>query len=115
MSVLDSDGVLADDVIGADRGWMFVPSRPVLGPSEHVHPELRRTEDGRLALLAYTSLAALVAGCGRHQSWVLVPADWFERMRIECRFDTIAINATLPAQWRHEEESWPGKPEAWDE
>ena len=32
MSVLDSDGVLADDVIGADRGWMFVPSRPVLGP-----------------------------------------------------------------------------------
>lgn len=115
MAVLDADGVLADDVIGADRGWAFVPSRPVLGPAEQVRPELRRTDDGRLALLAYTSLAELVAGCGRHQSWVLVPADWFERIRVECGVDLIAINTALPAAARQEEESWPGKPEGWDD
>jgi hypothetical protein len=115
MSVLDADGVLADEVIGAERGWVFVPARRLLGPSDQVRPELRRLADGRLALLAYTSLAELVAGCGRHQSWVLVPADWFEQIRVECPFDTILLNADVPGQWRVEPETWPGRPEAWDE
>lgn len=115
MSVLDADGVLADDVIGAERGWVFVPCRRLLGPGDQVRPELRRLADGRLALLAYTSLADLVAGCGRHQSWVLVPADWFAGMRDECHFDTIVLNADVPEQWRQEAETWPGRPEAWDE
>jgi hypothetical protein len=117
MSVLDADGVLTDDVIGADRGWAFVPTRPVLSPAEQVWPELRRTTDGLLTLLVYTSLAELVNGCGEHQSWVLVPTDWFERIRLDCRFDTVAVNAVLPADLRHEAEelSWPGKQENCDD
>jgi hypothetical protein len=115
MSVLDADGVLADEVIGAEQGWVFVPCRRLLGPGDPVRPELRRLADGRLALLAYTSLTELVAGCGRHQSWVLVPADWFEQIRAECHFDTIVLNADVPQRWRQEAETWPGRPEDWDE
>jgi hypothetical protein len=90
----------------------FVPTRPVLGPSEQVWPELRRTGDGRLVLVAYTSLAALVSCCGRDQPWVLVPVDWFERMRAECRFEAVCLNVVLPIE---SSEDWPGKPEEWDD
>lgn len=118
MSVLDPDGVLTGEVIDVDRGFAFVPTRQILGHGEQIRPELRRTADGQLALPAYTSLDRLLAGCGEGQSWVLVPTDWFERMRAECGFDVIALNVALPAHWRQQkadEASWPGKPEAWDE
>jgi hypothetical protein len=118
MAVLDADGVLTDDVIGADRGWAFLPTRPTLTPTDQVWPELRRADDGQLLLLTYTSLHELVAGCGQHQPWVLVPVDWLARIRSECRFDAVAVNAALPASARHqqeEERSWPGKPEEWDD
>ncbi len=96
--------------------WAFVPTRPILGPHEQVHPELRRTDDGRLALLAYTSLERLVEGCGADQPWVRVPVEEFERIHAECRFDTIALNVALPTECRHREDrDWPGKPEDWDE
>jgi hypothetical protein len=118
MSVLDSDGVLTDEVIDTDRGFAFVPTRQILGQDEQIRPELRRTADGRLALPAYTSLDRLLACCGDHQSWVLVPTDWFERIREECGVEVIALNVALPVEWRQrktEETSWPGRPEAWDE
>jgi hypothetical protein len=46
---------------------------------------------------------------------VLVPIDWFEQIRAETRYDVIALNAAVPAEVRQEEESWPGKPEDWDD
>lgn len=117
IGLVDEHGVLTDDVIGQGRPWAFVPTRPVLGPSDRVWPQLRRTTDGRLALLTYTSLAALLAGCGRDQPWVLVPVDWFDRCQAECRFDLVAVNVAVPVEDRRqqEEDDWPGKPEAWDE
>lgn len=113
-AVLDRDGRLTDEAL-AERGWVFVPTAPPLGPGDPVRPELRRTGDERLALPAYTSLAELVSGCGPHQPWVLVPADWLERMGEECRCDVIVLNAVLCAEWRHQERTWPGRAEVWDE
>lgn len=99
-----------------DQVLVYVPTRSVLGPDEEVWPELRRAQDGRLALLAYTSLARLVDGCGADQPWVRVPTDWFERIQAECRYDTIALNVALPDDCRHRDDrDWPGKPEEWDD
>jgi hypothetical protein len=98
-----------------NSGWACLPAGPLLGPADPVRPELRRTADGRRVLLAYSSLAELVGGCGAHQPWVLVPAGWLERIAAECRTDAVAVNAVLPPHWRHEEESWPGKPEEWND
>jgi hypothetical protein len=95
---------------------VYVPTRSILGSDDRICPELRRTQDGRLALLAYTSLTQLVDGCGADQPWVRVPVDWFEQIQAECRYDTIALNVALPAESRHRDEGdWPGKPEEWDD
>ncbi|HEX3783238.1 MAG TPA: SAV_915 family protein [Pseudonocardiaceae bacterium] len=116
MSVVDEHGSLTEDAIDAGRPWAFVPTRSILGPDEQVCPELRRTGDGQLALLAYTSLERLVDSCGPDQPWVLVPVDWFDRIHAECRFDTIALNLALPAECRQREyRDWPGKPEDWND
>jgi SseB protein N-terminal domain len=97
--------------------WVFVPSRPVAPNADRAWPELRRLTDGRLALLAYTSLRELVAACGQHQPWIAVPAKWLVRMQHECRFETVALNMDIPAELRHQSanvDEWPGKPEDWD-
>jgi hypothetical protein len=100
-----------------DTAWLFVPARPVINPGEEVFAELRRLSDGRLALLAYTSLPELVGCCGEHQSWVSFPASWLERLREKCRFDAVALNLPLPPEARIQPEfhDWPGKPEEWDD
>jgi hypothetical protein len=98
--------------------WVLVPSLPVRAGADRFWPELRRLTDGRMSLLVYTSLAELVAACGRYQPWVAVPATWLERLRQDCRFDVVAMNLDIPEPLRHKantEDDWPGKPEAWDE
>lgn len=108
---------LALPEVDDDTAWLYVPARQVMGPGEQVFAELRRLTDGRLALLAYTSLPALVEACGEHQWWVSFPADWLARVTEDLAFDTVAMNMPLPPEVRTkpEENDWPGKPEDWDE
>lgn len=110
-------GDLAEPEIDEHTAWLFVPARQALGPGEQIYAELRRLTDGRLALLAYTSLPALVDACGEQQSWVSFPADWLPRMAQDCRSETVVLNLPLPPALRVEpdEQNWPGKPEDWDE
>ena len=55
--------------------WVYVPSSPVSPGDREAVLELRRTGDGRLALLAYSSLAMLLRCRGPHQPWVAVELD----------------------------------------
>jgi hypothetical protein len=95
--------------------WVFVPSQRVAAHNDRAWPELRRLTDGRLVLLAYTSLPELVAACGRNQPWIGVPATWLERMREQCGFAAVALNVPLAKEHQHRPDDWPGKPEEWDE
>lgn len=74
-----NDQRVAAPVIGAgfDEGEpvAYVPSQRGSLSDEQVALELRHTVDGRLAMLAYSSLDFLVAGCGEAQPWVAVPAE----------------------------------------
>jgi hypothetical protein len=110
-------GDLEEPEIDEHTAWLYVPARQAMGPGEQVFAQLRRLTDGRLALLAYTSLPALVEACGEQQSWVSFPADSLPKMTAGLGFDTVAVNMPLPQELRigPEENKWPGKPEDWDE
>ncbi len=107
---------LANQECADADAWLFVPARKVQANSDRAWPELRKLTDGRLALLAYTSIAELIAACGRYQPWIGVPATWLDRMREACHFDTVALNAEIPPDLRHTTavDDFPGKPEEWD-
>jgi hypothetical protein len=106
----------ADRECADATSWLFVPARKVAAGSDRAWPELRTLTDGRLALLAYTSVAELVRACGPHQPWFGVPAAWLPRMGQVCRFETVALNAEIPPDLRLAEavDDFPGKPEEWD-
>ncbi|WP_243118385.1 SseB family protein [Actinomyces wuliandei] len=70
--------------------------------------ELRQTQDGRVALLAYTALDRLVRGMGPHQPWVLYPTDRLGDLDSVQPYQVIYLDPEVPReQWRQ-----PGQQEA---
>lgn len=98
---------------------VFIPSLRVVAGTDRFWPELRRLVDGRLALPVYTSVGDLVAACGPHQAWVAVPVEALEWLREQAVVDTIAMNVPIPPDARHgidpEYETFPGRPEEWND
>lgn len=98
---------------------VFIPSLRVVAGTDRCWPELRRLVDGRLALPVYTSVGDLVEACGPDQPWVAVPVESLERLREQAVVDTIAVNMSIPPEVRHgidpEYDTFPGKPEEWND
>ena len=82
------------------RDMVFVPSEPIDARTGQARLQLRRIRDGRLAVLAYTSLDLLVAGCGESQGWVAAPVEQLEKLQSLAGFDVIALDVDLPDDWR---------------
>lgn len=87
-----------------DPELVFLPS------SERVHRgdmeaavEFRRTEDGQLVVLAYTSVRALVEACGEKQPWVALPSAHLEQVVADSGADSVLWNAALPEEQRRDE------------
>ncbi|MGH3513618.1 MAG: SAV_915 family protein [Pseudonocardiaceae bacterium] len=80
--------------------WVYIPSHSV-GDSGRAELELRRMQDGRMALLAYTCMELLVAGCGEQQPWVAIPVPELVQAQLSAKFDVIAIDVLLPPEMRH--------------
>lgn len=73
-----------------------------LGPgAEEVNLELRPMQDGRLALLAYSSLDLLIAGCGEHQPWIAVPVNRVHDCQQQSGADVVLWDLELPEEMRH--------------
>lgn len=87
---------------GAGPGRLYVPSRRAAPGSEEIELELRRLADGRLAMLAFSRLDLLVAGCGESQPWVLVPQERLPAARAAAGVDIVLLDVALPAQLRHD-------------
>ncbi|WP_146239985.1 SAV_915 family protein [Prauserella flavalba] len=107
---------------GDDSTGRNVPTPPVIGltesapegdavylPSERVQQgdaeatvELRRLEDGRLVVLAYTSLQALVEGCGERQPWLSVRGEYLEQIVTGSGAAEVLWNAVLPDEQRQD-------------
>lgn len=61
--------------------------------------ELRETDDGRRALLAYTALDRLATCCGPEQPWVLYPTDRLGDLGVD--YDVVYLDMVIPPELRH--------------
>jgi hypothetical protein len=77
---------------------LYLPVREVPGGGRIA--EIRATEDGRRAMLAYTALDRLAEKCGDEQPWVVVPTTELDQILSEQPFDLVAFDAEIPATLR---------------
>ena len=79
----------------------YVPSQRVRRGDTEATLELRNTEDGRVAMLAFTTLERLVAGCGESQPWVAVPGDRVDGLQRLSGADVTLWDVPVPPEVRH--------------
>ncbi|MEU4424080.1 SAV_915 family protein [Actinoplanes sp. NPDC024001] len=65
---------------------------------------MRRTEDGRIALLIYSALDRLVDCCGEQQPWTVVPATDLDRIQQLTGYELIYMDMRIPEQLRRDGE-----------
>ncbi len=80
---------------------VFVPSRSFRRAERAAQLELQRTADGKLALMAYSSRAALSDACGPNQHFVAFPVGQLALAQRESGADSVLIDVPLPAKLRH--------------
>lgn len=98
--MIDSRYGLEDDDSGPEV--VYVPSKRLEPRVTEVTVELRRTEDGRLAVLAYSSLQSLVECCGEAQPWVSLPPEKITEVVGESQADVVLWDAHLPGEQRRD-------------
>lgn len=83
---------------------VYVPAQlPAPGEAEVVL-ELRRLQDGRVALLAFSAMDRLVASCGEAQPWALVQTSRLDDLREQGGgWDVVLLDPFLPEDLRHPE------------
>lgn len=101
---------MMDTVIGIDT---VIGASPVLPPVVYLactqtdtgewDPRLCWTDDGRIAILAYTALDRLVRLCGGNQPWVLMPTSLLDALGEHCPHDAILLDAAMPDGHRYQE------------
>lgn len=97
--------VIGADYIAEQNGEevvvLFVPlEKRLLEGDKEATVSLRRLEDGRLAVLAYTSLDALVAACGNLQPWASMPSDSVMELQSQSGADLVLWDEALPPDQR---------------
>lgn len=105
-----NDQTVSPAVIGAEyesspedqlAGHAFVPSQRASLSDGEVTLELRQTEEGLLAMLAFSSLELLVSGCGHAQPWVAVPMERVEELQRQCGAEVVLWDVAIPPDLRH--------------
>lgn len=98
--VIEPDDVEPSE--GEEAELTYVPSERVLQHDQEARLELRRTEDGRVALACYSSVSSLVQCCGDLQPWVGIPRDKISEIQQRSGADLIAWDVELPAAARND-------------
>ncbi|UJW32047.1 hypothetical protein L3Q67_44005 [Saccharothrix sp. AJ9571] len=62
--------------------------------------ELRRTNDSRMALMAYSALDRLKSCCGEQQPWLLLPTKMLERIQRVQPFELVLLDVVIPPELR---------------
>jgi hypothetical protein len=63
--------------------------------------DLRRTRDGRVALLVYSALDRLVSCFGAEKPWTVLRTPDLEKVRLETGFDLVLFDVDVPPEFRH--------------
>ena len=82
----------------APPATVLVPTLPVAAGDREVSVVLRQVEPGLVVLLAYSSLARLVAGCGPRQPWVSVRAEVVDELASSAGATAVLLDVALPEQ-----------------
>lgn len=83
-------------------GEVYVPTEPSHDHESELTINLRRTENGQLALLVYSTLEHLVASCGENQAWVQIPTDELDSLHDELPYDIVLLDVALPDEMRED-------------
>ncbi|MHA6802802.1 SAV_915 family protein [Salinifilum ghardaiensis] len=100
----NGEGVVAPAVLGEQRVPVYVPSQPMAAEDHEAQLELRRTSEGALALVTYTSLERLVEGCGNQQAWISVPESELRQLAEQVDAQVILQDVPLPDE-QHQDEA----------
>ena len=83
---------------------VYLPcSEQVVDPTDAAI-DLRRTRDGRTALLAYSALDRLRTCCGYAQPWVLMPTATLNDLQQAHPFQLLLLDVMIPEDQRRGEE-----------
>lgn len=75
---------------------VYVPSQRVQLGDEQAQLELRRTDEGSVVLMAYTSPEALVRACGPDQPWVALLSDTVDALLPGLGVTAVLLDHPLP-------------------
>lgn len=81
---------------------VYVPCEHPPGDGGELSVDLRRTREGRTALLVYSALDRLVTCCGEEQAWVVLPTAELEQVRRHAPFDMILLDLEIPQEYRRQ-------------
>lgn len=101
-SVIGAD--YAAEVNGEPAELVYVPCERVLRGDTEVTVELRRLEDGRTVVVAFTSLESLVENCGDLQPWASLPSDKVQEIQEHSGAEVVLWDVALPAEQRNDSE-----------
>jgi hypothetical protein len=80
---------------------LYLPTGALADDDTGAAIELRRTDDGRMALVAYSALDPLVDWCGEHQPWILMRTEHLPKIHQVRPYDLIVLDSPLPQDLRH--------------
>lgn len=78
------------------------PSSSAAGPEVSPGPDVvvRRTRDGRTAVVVYTALDRLRDACGTGHPWRLLTVDDLRRLKEEVGYDVLYLDLVMPPEER---------------
>lgn len=79
---------------------VYLPCAEEVTDPADARPELRRTRDGRLALLVYSALDRLRTCCGPEQPWVVVLTAGLQQVHEQDPFDLLLMDIPIPVEHR---------------
>jgi hypothetical protein len=90
------------DPVTLIAGATFLPGTS--NADGNAEAEIFSLEDGRLALLSFSSLDRLVSCMGQAQPWIAIKSDFpVERLQMMARVDVVIWDAELPPEIRRSE------------
>lgn len=84
---------------------VYLPCTRTVSDVEEIDVEYRQTQDGRLALLAYTALDRLKDCCGDDQPWFVAPSTLLAELHRGRPYDLLFMDMHVPEDRRHEDRS----------
>jgi hypothetical protein len=79
---------------------VYLPcAEDVVDPAQ-ARVDMRRTRDGRVALLAYSALDRLHTCCGAQQPWIVLPTAILDKLQQDDPFELLIRDVMIPKDER---------------